>query len=261
MRLRNIPGSRDIIAASDFVIQDPEAYKGRWKTVFGKDHPIELEIGIGKGRFLMDLAQKHPERNYLGIEMYSSVLLRAIQKAEQRTAGLAAPLPVSAEERPKRPEGCNFRLLRFDATELPYLFEQGEIEKIYLNFSDPWPKDRHADRRLTSACFLKRYEQVLQPGHGIAFKTDNRDLFDFSLDQLKESGWELTFCSFDLHGTGNRSQAEKDGTGSDTGRIAEGMSAPGSGQPESDLIMTEYEEKFAAEGHPICMLEARIRGH
>ena len=248
MRLRNIPGSRDIIAASDFVTQDPEAYKGRWKTVFGNDHPVELEIGIGKGRFLMDLAEKHPEKNFLGIEMYSSVLLRAIQKAEQRTAGLAAPLPVSAEERPKRPEGCNFRLLRFDATELPLLFEKGEIEKIYLNFSDPWPKDRHADRRLTSSCFLKRYEQVLEPGRGIAFKTDNRDLFDFSLEQLKESGWERTFCTFDLHGAG--------------AGISEAETASASeGEPESDLIMTEYEEKFAAAGHPICMLEAKIPAH
>ena len=244
MRLRNIPGARDIIAASEFVVQNPETHKGGWQLVFGNDHPIELEIGIGKGRFLMDLAERHPETNFLGIEMYSSVLLRAIQKAEQRTAGLKMPLPVSEKERPKRPENCNFRLLRYDATELLQLFEKGEIRKIYLNFSDPWPKDRHADRRLTSACFLRRYEKIMEPGRGIAFKTDNRVLFDFSVDQIRECGWDLTFLSYDLHnaGSGNADEAE---TGT---------------EPESDLIMTEYEEKFAAAGNRICMLEARIRG-
>ena len=237
MRLRNIPGARDIIAASDFVVQEPERFRGKWQEVFGNDHPVELEIGIGKGRFLMDLAARHPERNYLGIEMYSSVLLRAVQKAEQRTAGLAAPLPVSAARRPKRPADCNFRLLRLDAADLPLVFEKGEISKIYLNFSDPWPKDRHADRRLTSARFLHRYEQILDAGRGIAFKTDNRELFAYSEEQIRECGWELTFCTYDLHG-----RTDPDAAG-----------------PESDLILTEYEEKFAAAGNPICMLEAKRR--
>lgn len=233
MRLRNIPGSRDIIAVSEFVIQDPETHKGSWQEVFGNAHPIELEIGIGKGRFLMDLAERHPDTNYLGIEMYSSVLLRAIQKAEQRTTGAAGPLPVSVQRRPHRPDGCNFRLLRLDASDLPQVFAKGEIRKIYLNFSDPWPKDRHADRRLTSGRFLKRYEEVLTAGGELEFKTDNRDLFDFSLEQIRENGWTLQFHTFDLHGA--------DENFCDSGAAG---------------IMTEYEEKFAAQGNPICMLKA-----
>ena len=233
MRLRNIPGARDIIAISGFVVQEPEKKKGNWNTVFGNDHPIELEIGIGKGRFLMDLAERHPEKNFIGIEMYSSVLLRAIQRAEQRSTGAAEPLPVRVTKRPALPENCNFRLLRFDAVELPQLFAKGEIEKIYLNFSDPWPKDRHADRRLTSLKFLKRYEQVLKTGGELACKTDNQALFDFSLEQIRQSGWKLLFSTSDLHHT---EQAE----------------------PE-DLLMTEYEEKFVAAGQPIYMLKAQCR--
>lgn len=241
MRLRNIPGSRDIIAVSEFVVQEPETHKGSWKEVFGNDHPVELEIGIGKGRFLMEMAEKHPEKNFLGIEMYSSVLLRAIQKAEQRTTGAEKPLPVSVQHRPHRPDGCNFRLLRLDAAELPLIFEKGEIRKIYLNFSDPWPKDRHADRRLTSGRFLKRYERVLPKGGELAFKTDNGGLFAYSLEQIRACGWELQFHTFDLHGTGSGEQND---------------SSMKEETREYKEIMTEYEEKFVAEGKPICMLEA-----
>lgn len=242
MRLRNIPGSRDIIAVSEFVVRDPEKQKGRWQEVFGNGHPVELEIGIGKGRFLMDLAESHPENNYLGIEMYSSVLLRAIQRAEQRTTGAKEPLPVRVQRRPHRQADCNFRLLRLDAADLSLVFEKGEIQKIYLNFSDPWPKDRHADRRLTSGRFLKRYESVLPQGGKLEFKTDNRDLFEYSLEQIRENGWTLLQHTFDLHGTGREDTVPADGqedilTGTET-------------------IMTEYEEKFVAEGKPICMLEA-----
>ena len=254
MRLRNIPGSRDIIAVSEFVVQEPELHKGRWSEVFGNDHPIDLEIGIGKGRFLMDLAERHPDTNYLGIEMYSSVLLRAIQKAEQRTAGLKEPLPVSARRRPGRPENCNFRLLRLDAADLPQIFEKGEIRRIYLNFSDPWPKDRHADRRLTSGRFLGRYEEVLADGGILEFKTDNRDLFDFSLEQIRESGWKLLFHTFDLHGA---LQNTDDGTAAETPpeELTE-TSADELAEARAENIMTEYEEKFAAEGNPICKLKA-----
>ena len=166
--------------------------------------------------------------------MYSSVLMRAIQKAEQRTGGLETPLPVSVLQRPPRPEECNFRLLRYDATGLPLLFEKGEISRIYLNFSDPWPKDRHADRRLTSGRFLARYEEVLPHGGGLVFKTDNRGLFEYSLEQIRERGWTLRFQSFDLH------EAEE-----------EKHTVSG-----AETILTEYEEKFVAAGKPICMLEA-----
>lgn len=172
---------------------------------------------MGKGRFLMDLAQAHPERNYVGIEMYSSVLLRAIQKADA-----LADYPGGAPS--------NFRFLRLDARDLPSVFDHGEVERIYLNFSDPWPKDRHAKRRLTSREFLYRYEQILAPGGRVEFKTDNRELFRFSLEEIREKGWILDAFTWDLH------------------RDAE---------QNAGNIMTEYEEKFSSLGNPICKLTAR----
>ena len=213
MRLRNIPGSRDVIAESPWVIQDPAAHRSRWEKVFEAPRPLHIEVGMGKGRFLMDLAAAHPDRNYIGIEMYSSVLLRAIQKAD------ALPEPSG-----------NFRFLRLDARELPSVFAPGEVERIYLNFSDPWPKDRHAKRRLTSRQFLERYEQILAPGGHVEFKTDNRDLFLFSLEEIRARGWILEASTFDLHH-----------------------------DPElvAGNIMTEYEEKFSSRGNPICKLIAR----
>ena len=234
-RLKNIPGAHEIVMESSFVVWEAEAYRGRWNEVFGNDHPIELEIGIGKGRFLMDLAERYPEKNFLGMEMYSTVLFRAVQKAEQRVSGAAKTLPVSETERPACPEDCNFRLLRFDATNLTSLFAQGEISRIYLNFSDPWPKDRHADRRLTSARFLERYEKILVPGGELIFKTDNRGLFDFSLEEVRARGWEVQDLSYDLHRDGVTREAN-----------------------DPKKIMTEYEEKFSRAGNPICMLEARV---
>ena len=213
MRLRNIPGSRDIIAESQWVVQDPEKHRAAWNLIFQNGHPIHIEVGMGKGRFLMDLARRHPLRNYIGIEMYSSVLLRAVQKADS----LSDPLD-------------NFRFLRLDARDLPSVFAPGEVERIYLNFSDPWPKDRHAKRRLTSREFLSRYEQILAPGGRIEFKTDNQDLFRFSLEEIREKGWILESHTFDLH----RDPVMNQGN-----------------------IMTEYEEKFSSLGHPICKLTAR----
>ncbi|MCF0145056.1 MAG: tRNA (guanosine(46)-N7)-methyltransferase TrmB [Eubacterium sp.] len=254
MRLRNIPGSDEVIAVSEYVVREPEQNKGNWKELFGNENPIELEIGIGKGRYLMDMAGRHPERNFLGIERYSSVLLRAIQKAEQRVSGAALPLNASVRKRPHRPEGCNFRFLRFDAAELPLLFEQGEISRIYLNFSDPWPKDRHAHRRLTSERFLERYEQILDSGCGIVFKTDNRDLFEFSLEEIRRRGWELKACTFDLHGAG---ESSSDSAADSAAGCAE-ISA-GSLYADTVEVLTEYEEKFAAKGNPICMLAADRR--
>lgn len=248
MRLKNVPGAQEVIDTSGFVQHDPEACFGRWHDVFGNDHPIELEIGIGKGRYLMDLAERHPENNYLGMEMYSSVLVRAVQKAEQRVSGDELPLPISKKDRPTRPEGCNFRLIRYDATGVTDLFARGEISKIHLNFSDPWPKDRHADRRLTSARFLRRYEAILPSGGGLAFKTDNRSLFDFSLEQLRECGWDILFHTFDLHGD---STDEPDFGTADISahRVRKELVI-------RENILTEYEERFVREGKPICMLRA-----
>ncbi len=211
MRLRNIPGSKEVITESTYVVQTPESYKGKWKELFSNDNPIHIEVGMGKGRFIMDMASLHPEVNYLGIEMYDSVLLRAVQKREQR------------EEQTKESLE-NLFFIRMDARLLPEIFEKGEVERVYLNFSDPWPKERHAKKRLTSRQFLERYDQILQEGGLVEFKTDNRDLFDFSLEEVKESGWTLLAHTYDLHHTSD---------------MVEGN------------VMTEYEEKFSSMGNPI----------
>lgn len=213
MRLRNIPGSKDVIASSCFVIQEPETKKGRWKDVFSNDHPIHIEVGMGKGRFLMDMASLHPEINYIGIEMYDSVLLRAVQKREQR------------EDIPD-----NLYFIRMDARLLPEVFEKGEVGRIYLNFSDPWPKDRHAKKRLTSRQFLERYDKILEVGGQVEFKTDNRALFEFSLEEIEAAGWKLTASTFDLHHTTELMKGN---------------------------VMTEYEEKFSSLGNPIHKLIAQ----
>ncbi len=212
MRLRNIPGSREVIAESRFVIQNPEEMKGKWKQVFGNEQPLHIEVGMGKGRFLMELAAKNPEINYVGIEMYSSVLLRAVQKAEQDCTELT-----------------NFRLIRMDARNLEEVFAPEEVQRIYLNFSDPWPKDRHAKRRLTSTDFLTRYEKILDHAGWVEFKTDNTDLFAFSLESVENKGWILDGSTWDLH----HDEAMNKGN-----------------------IMTEYEERFSSQGNKICKLTA-----
>ena len=211
MRLRNIPGSREAIAASGFVVHEDvmKEKKGCWNTVFGNEKPIFIEVGMGKGRFITELAIRCPQNNYVGIEKYSSVLLRALEKREQME------------------EVDNLYFLRMDAEELPEVFGENEVSGIYLNFSDPWPKDRHAKRRLPSKEFLARYDKILKPEGKVEFKTDNRGLFDFALEQVKEAGWDLEACTFDLH---------HDGT------MMEGN------------IMTEYEERFSAQGNPICKM-------
>lgn len=207
MRLRNIPGSKEAIAESAYVIQNPEKRRGCWQEVFGNQNPVQIEVGMGKGRFIMDMARLHPEVNYIGIEMYDSVLLRAVQKIEQ----LEEKLP-------------NLYFIRTDARNLPEIFGKEEVDRIYLNFSDPWPKDRHAKRRLTSRQFLERYDQILVKHGQVEFKTDNRPLFEFSLDEIREAGWTLLAHTFDLH-------HDK--------QMMEGN------------VMTEYEEKFSSAGNPI----------
>lgn len=166
MRLRNVAGSREVIARSPFVVQNPEERKNHWKDLFGNSHPIRIEIGMGKGRFIMDMARLHPEINYIGIEKYSSVLIRGIQKMEK-------------EELP------NLYFIRMDAEEITDVFGEGEVDKIYLNFSDPWPKDRHAKRRLPSREFLNRYRVILSGEGNMEFKTDNQALFSFALEELE----------------------------------------------------------------------------
>lgn len=208
MRLRNIPGSREAIAASEFVVKEDvmKEKRGCWDQVFGNENPLYLEVGMGKGRFITELALLNPDHNYVGIEKYSSVLLRALEKRSQL------------------PELTNLLFLRMDAEELPEVFGPDEVSGIYLNFSDPWPKDRHAKRRLPSKEFLARYDRILKPEGRVEFKTDNRDLFDFALEQVEEAGWILEKCTYDLHH-----------------------------DPEmvKGNIMTEYEERFSSQGNPI----------
>ncbi|MDE7268856.1 MAG: tRNA (guanosine(46)-N7)-methyltransferase TrmB [Acetatifactor sp.] len=208
MRLRNITGSREVIAESPFVVPEAELFDcpGTWHKIFGNDQPIHIEIGMGKGRFIHTMAKEHPEVNYIGIEKYSSVLLRAIQKMEEEV------LP-------------NLKFIRMDAEDIAKVFAPGEVDRIYLNFSDPWPKDRHAKRRLPSREFLARYDLILQPDGLLEFKTDNRELFDFAVEELAPAGWHAREVSYDLH---------RDS------RLMEGN------------VMTEYEEKFSAMGNPIC---------
>ena len=183
MRLRNIRGSKDVIASCPFVVQEPESCRGRWVEVFGNENPIHIEVGMGKGRFLMDMAVLHPEINYIGIEMYDSVLLRAVQKREKLETELK-----------------NLFFIRMDARQLPEVFAEGEVDRIYLNFSDPWPKDRHAKRRLTSHEFLARYEKILKKDGTLEFKTDNKDLFDFSLEEMKNAESKMNKAIASLEG-------------------------------------------------------------
>ena len=208
MRLRNISGSREVIAESPFVVPETELFEcpGKWSEIFGNNQPIRIEIGMGKGKFIHTMAKEHPEINYIGIEKYSSVLLRAIQKME-------------AEELP------NLKFIRMDAEDIAKVFAKGEVDRIYLNFSDPWPKDRHAKRRLPSKEFLARYDVILKKDGILEFKTDNRALFDFAVEELEPAGWKAQVVSYDLH---------SDAT------LMEGN------------VMTEYEEKFSSMGNPIC---------
>lgn len=208
MRLRNIPGARDVIADTPFCIKNPEEKKGKWAEVFGNSNPVHIEIGMGKGKFIMELARRNPDINYIGIEKYSSVLLRGIQKME------------SMEEPLK-----NLVFIRFDADYILDIFGPSEIDKIYLNFSDPWPKDRHAKRRLPSRQFIERYRQFLIPGHTVEFKTDNIDLFNFALEEAPAAGAKIIASTFDLHNDPVLNEGN---------------------------IMTEYEERFSSMGNKIC---------
>ena len=214
MRLRNIPRAEGTIQSHQAAIKRPEDQKGCWKQVFGNENPIYIEIGMGKGRFLLNMAKQYPNVNFIGIERYSSVLLRALEKYDTE----------------EFQELTNIRFMCIDARILPDIFEKGEVQRIYLNFSDPWPKARHAKRRLTSREFLARYSQILTTGETVEFKTDNKDLFEFSLEEVTEYGWTVLSYTYDLH---HHEEMNKNN------------------------IMTEYEEKFSSMGNPICKLIAR----
>ena len=212
MRLRNIPRAGETLASHDYVIKEERKWKGCWKEVFGNDHPVPIQIGMGKGQFLMTLALQNPEINYIGIERYSSVLLRAVERLD------------AMEEQPD-----NIRFICMDAAEIEEVFGPEEVDRIYLNFSDPWPKARHAKRRLTSTAYWPRYDKILKKDGVVEFKTDNQGLFSFSLEQAEEAGWKILSSTFDLH---NNEEMNKGN------------------------VMTEYEEKFSQKGNPICKLIA-----
>lgn len=215
MRLRNIPRADGVIEAHEIAIKNENEQKGKWQQVFGNDHPIHIEIGMGKGQFILNMAKAHPDVNYIGIERYSSVLLRALEMYDLE----------------EYQELENIRFICMDAREIADVFEPGEVDQIYLNFSDPWPKARHAKRRLTSREFLARYENVLKPEGNLEFKTDNKDLFTFSLEEIAEAPhWEMIAHTFDLHHEEEMCKGN---------------------------IMTEYEQKFSAKGNPIHKVIAK----
>lgn len=214
MRLRNVKGSYEMILENPYTVQadavNADDYKNFWnKNHFQNNNPIHIEIGMGKGQFITDLAKQNPDINYIGIEKYSSVLVKAFGKREQL-------------------ETDNLFFIRMEAENITDFFASGEIDRIYLNFSDPWPKDRHAKRRLTSRQFMERYNRILSENGFVQFKTDNRPLFDFSIEEIKATGWCLDEINYNLH---------KDGIAKDN-------------------IMTEYEQKFYNLGNPIYRLTA-----
>ncbi|WP_159564909.1 tRNA (guanosine(46)-N7)-methyltransferase TrmB [Streptococcus halichoeri] len=211
MRVRNRKGAKEHLANHpEYVILQPDQAKGRWQELFGNDNPIHIEVGSGKGGFITGMAQAHPEINYIGVDMQLSVLSYALDKV------LAADLP-------------NVRLLRVDGSSLGHYFAKGEVAMMYLNFSDPWPKTKHEKRRLTYKTFLATYQEIL-PEHGeIHFKTDNQDLFEYSLASMSQYGMTLKRVWLDLHAS------DYEGN-----------------------VMTEYEAKFSNKGQVIYRLEAKF---
>ncbi|UOY94338.1 tRNA (guanosine(46)-N7)-methyltransferase TrmB [Ectobacillus sp. JY-23] len=212
MRLRHKPYAIDQLNENpNIVISDPQAHRGAWKDVFGNEQPIHIEIGTGRGRFIYGMAKANPHINYIGIEKFSSVIVDVLDKQLE-------------EELP------NLKLINKDAKDLTLFFADGEVDRVYLNFSDPWPKVRHEKRRLTYRSFLRNYEQVLVKGGEIHFKTDNQGLFEYSLCSISAYGMLLTYISLDLHNS-----------------AFEGN------------VMTEYEEKFSQKGNRIYRLEAKFQ--
>ncbi|EGP4944442.1 TPA: tRNA (guanosine(46)-N7)-methyltransferase TrmB [Enterococcus faecium] len=212
MRVRNRPGAAEMLAAHpNFVISDPTLWKGKWNELFENDHPIHIEIGMGKGQFITGMAKAHPEINYIGVEMQVSVVSIALDKLIEQ------PLP-------------NLKLLHVDGSALTEYFADSEVDQIYLNFSDPWPKKRHEKRRLTYKTFLAIDEQILRPNGEIHFKTDNQGLFEYSLASFSQYGMILKQVWLDLH------QSQFEGN-----------------------IMTEYEEKFSLKGQRIYRVEAQFQ--
>ena len=221
MRQRNIKNLHEKLDMnSSFLIENPKELKGRWHAVFGNDNPICLEIGCGKGRFITSRAMDHPEQNYIAIEGQSNVVLRALQKAEENSI-------------------ANLRIFITYVSDLKEYFDEGELSTVYLNFSDPWPKARHAKRRLTYRDRLKNYKEVLSPGGFIEFKTDNDGLFDFTLGEIEAVGYRVVEMTRDLHGEMSDEMFIE---------LSGDMSAFAA---DAAKYTTEYEEKFMVLGKNI----------
>ncbi len=206
MRLKNVKGANDIIVKGKYYVANPAEYKDSWNKYFNNDNPIHIEIGMGKGDFIINNAIKYPNINFIGIEKYDSVIVRAIQKSNEL-------------------ELNNLKIVRMDAHKLDQIFGK-EIDTIYLNFSDPWPKDRHAKRRLTSPVFLAIYDNVFKTEKKIIMKTDNLDLFNYSQETLLAHKYEIIYKTNNLDCL------------------------------DEENIMTEYEQKFYNKGIKINKLIA-----
>lgn len=207
MRLRNVKNKQEIMDKATNLIVTPKDYQNKWHEVFGNTNPIYIEIGMGKGDFIIEHAKRYPHINFIGIEKFDSVIVRAIEKVPD--------------------DLVNLKLIRMDAKEIDEVFNN-EIEKVFLNFSDPWPKKRHHDRRLTSHIFLNKYENIFKDKKEIVQKTDNRDLFEYSIVSLSTYGYQIDDISMDLHNSNYE-----------------------------DIIMTEYEKKFVEKGNNIYYLVAK----
>ncbi|MEH7117750.1 tRNA (guanosine(46)-N7)-methyltransferase TrmB [Neobacillus vireti] len=212
MRLRYKPWAKEKIEQyPQFVVANPENYKGKWHEVFDQDQPLHIEVGTGKGQFLIGMAKANPDINYIGIELYDSVIVAALDRL------IEADLP-------------NLKLLNINAAELDKYFTKNDVDRVYLNFSDPWPKSRHEKRRLTYKDFLKLYEDILVNGGEIHFKTDNQGLFEYSLMSFSAYGLLLKYVSLDFHKSGYEGN-----------------------------VMTEYEQKFSEAGNRIYRCEVKYQ--
>lgn len=212
MRLRNKPWAKDKIAQyPQYIVPNPEDYKGRWHEVFAKQQPLHIEVGTGKGQFITEMAKANPEINYIGIELFDSVIVAALDRL------IEADLP-------------NLKLLNVNANDLAKYFSKNDVARVYLNFSDPWPKTRHEKRRLTYKSYLRLYEDIMVDGGEIHFKTDNQGLFEYSLMSFSAYGLLLKDISLDLHNSNFEGN-----------------------------IMTEYEQKFSEKGNRIYRCEVKYQ--
>lgn len=213
MRLRNKPYAWEKIKQHpEYMIEDPKTCKGKWHEIFGNLHPVHMELGTGRGDFIIGMAKLYPEINFVGIEKFTSVMIDVLEKL------LLDPLP-------------NVKLMNIDGDMIEEVFDKNELEIIYLNFSDPWPKTRHHKRRLSHENFLKKYKNILPEDGEIHMKTDNQALFEASLGYFSSFGYGLKNVSLDLHKSDFKNN-----------------------------VMTEYERKFSAKGNPIYRLEAKWSG-